>query len=141
MKNYKLPESYNDIPNRLSDGDVVSCLQRQNINWVFINDFKNFSDRKDETISNWLNISLRTFRNYKKPENKIKDNVKEQILLLLSLYKHGVEVFGSIEDFNQWLNSDNFYFDGKNPGSFLNTVSGIRFVDDSLTGIEYGDNA
>ena len=87
-----------------------------------------------------LNISVRTLRNYKKPENKFKKNVKEQLLLLLSLYKHGNEVFGSSEEFNNWLNSENFYFDGVAPVTLLNTVTGIRFTEDRLTAMEYGDN-
>ena len=94
----------------------------------------------DEAIAKWLNISVRTLRNYKKPENKFKDNIKEQLLLLLSLFKHGNDVFGSSSSFNEWLNAGNFFFDGTAPASYLNTVTGVRFVDDRLTAIEYGDN-
>jgi uncharacterized protein (DUF2384 family) len=54
---------------------------------------------------------------------------------------HGIEVFGTKEKFEQWLNTENFFFDKKSPVSFLNTVTGIRFVNDRLTAIEYGDNA
>ena len=140
-KTYKLPSEFEEIPNRMSDGDVVFWMKSNDVNWSFINMFKGFTSIRDETISEWLNISVRTLRNYKKPENRIKENIKEHILLLLSLFKHGIEVFGSIENFNQWLNSENFYFDGLNPESFLNTISGIRFLDDRLTGMEYGDNA
>jgi uncharacterized protein (DUF2384 family) len=50
-------------------------------------------------------------------------------------------VFGSAKEFDNWLHGENFYFDGKTPNVFLNTVTGIRFVDDSLTAMEYGDNA
>jgi len=137
----KYPDEFNEIPNRMSDGDIVFWMKANDINWSFINMFKGFTSIPDETISDWLNISVRSFRNYKKPENRIKENIKEHILLLLSLFKHGNEVFGSIDDFKQWLNSENFYFDGFKPETFLNTVSGIRFIDDNLTGMEYGDNA
>lgn len=67
--------------------------------------------------------------------------MKENILLILSLVIHGIEVFGTKEKFEQWLDTKNFYFDNKSPVSFLNTVTGIRFVNDRLTAIEYGDNA
>jgi uncharacterized protein (DUF2384 family) len=56
------------------------------------------------------------------------------------LIKHGIEVFGSVEEFHQWLNRKNFYLDNKTPNSYLNTVTGVKFVDDRLTAMEYGDN-
>lgn len=57
-----------------------------------------------------------------------------------SLIKHGKKVFGSKPKFEEWLQSRNFFFDGKPPIEFLSTVRGIRFIDDRLTGMEYGDN-
>jgi uncharacterized protein (DUF2384 family) len=59
---------------------------------------------------------------------------------LLSLMQHGIEVFGSKSDFDQWLATENFFLDGKEPNSFLNTIAGVRFIDDRLTAMEYGDN-
>src|SRR5690606_28670729 len=48
----------------------------------------------DSVLADWLNITPRTFRNYKhNAEVVLKGNVKEHIVLLLSLYKHGMEVF------------------------------------------------
>jgi uncharacterized protein (DUF2384 family) len=47
---------------------------------------------------------------------------------------------GSKDRFNQWLTAKNFLLDGKAPVSFLSTVTGIRFIDDRLTAMEYGDN-
>jgi uncharacterized protein (DUF2384 family) len=128
------------IPYELSNTDVITWLHSKEIDWKYMVIFKNYTSLKDETISDWLNISVKTLRNYRKPENKLKDNLKEQLLLLLSLFKHGSEIFGSIEDFNKWLNEENFYFDGKAPVSYLNTIAGIRFVESRLIAMEYGDN-
>jgi len=58
----------------------------------------------DSVLADWLNITPRTFRNYKhNAEVVLKGNVKEHIVLLLSLYKHGMEVFGNTADFEHWL--------------------------------------
>ena len=140
IKNYSKELKNIKIPGRLSNAEVISWLQSEDINWKYMLFFKQYSSLKDETISKWLNISVRTLRNYRKPDNKLKDNVREQLLLLLSLFKHGNEIFGSSEDFNNWLNEENFYFDGNRPVSYLNTVTGIRFVENRLTAMEYGDN-
>ncbi len=129
-----------DVPGHINDSEILSFLYTKDINWQHVNAIKTLTDFNDAILSDWLNISVKTFREYKKPQNTFKENVKEQVLLLLSLIKHGIAVFGSVEEFDQWLNRKNFYFDHKSPTSFLNTVTGIRFVDDRLTAMEYGDN-
>ena len=128
------------VPDKLSDNEVLYWLQTRDINWSYMTMLKADAAVTDEAIAKWLNISVRTLRNYKKPENKFKENIKEQLLLLLSLFKHGNEIFGSNSSFNEWLNAGNFFFDGAAPASYLNTVTGVRFVDDRLTAMEYGDN-
>lgn len=129
-----------DVPGHINDSEILYFLYTKDINWQHVNAIKTLTDFNDNIISDWLNVSVKTFREYKKPQNTFKENVKEQVLLLLSLIKHGIGVFGSAKEFDQWLNRKNFYFDNKSPTSFLNTVTGVKFVDDRLTAIEYGDN-
>jgi len=129
-----------NIPDRVSDSEVLRFLYKGNINRTYINSFKKYTSLTDDSISELLNINVKTFRNYKKIESKFNANIQEKLILLFSLFKHGSEVFGDINEFNKWLNSENFYFDGKTPVSYLNTITGIRFVDDRLTAMEYGDN-
>lgn len=134
------PSVLYEIPGKISTSEVLTFLQTKDVNWKHVNTIKSLTNFNDEVISEWLNISVRTFRTYRQPENKFKENTKEQIILLLSLINHGIQVFGSSKEFDKWLHGENFYFDGKTPNAFLNTVTGIRFVDDSLTALEYGDN-
>ena len=58
-----------------------------------------------------------------------------------ALFEHGAVVFGSVADFKTWLGRKNFFFDKNPPAAFLQTEDGMKFIDDRLTGIEYGDNA
>lgn len=134
------PEVLYGVPGQITDSEVLTILHTKDINWKYINTLKELTDFNDDVISGWLNISVRTLRTYRQPENKFKENVKEHILLLISLIKHGIQVFGNSKALNQWLNTGNFYFDGKNPDDYLNTVTGIRYVDDRLTAMEFGDN-
>lgn len=92
-------------------------------------------------LAKWLNITPRTFRNYKKNEDlQLKDNTKEHIIMILSLYKHGTEVFGNVSLFEEWLSKANYFLDNTAPTDFLETISGIKFIDNRLTAMEYGDN-
>lgn len=128
------------IPDRITDSEVLTLLKTKDINWTYLVLVKEYTKVKDTLLSEWLNISVKTFRNYKKQDVALKENVKEQIVLLLSLFKHGNEVFGSQEAFYDWLIAENFYLDGEQPIHFLKTITGIRFIGDRLTAMEHGDN-
>lgn len=128
------------VPNSINDSEILHLLNTTDINWKYVDTIKTFTDFNDDILSDWLNISVKTFREYKKPESIFKENIKEHVLLLLSLMKHGSEIFGSMKEFESWLDRENFYFDNKCPASFVNTITGIKFIDDRLTAMEYGDN-
>lgn len=138
-KNYKT-EIMESVPRNINDGEILHLLYSTDINWKYVDAIKNYTAFNDNVLSDWLNISVKTFREYKKPKSVFKENVKEQVLLLLSLMKHGTEIFGSVKEFENWLNEENFYLDNRNPASFMNTITGIKFIDDRLTAMEYGDN-
>lgn len=57
------------------------------------------------------------------------------------LLAHGIEVFGTEDQFMRWMTTANFYFDKKAPLEFTTTTEGLKFINDRLTGIQYGDNA
>lgn len=99
-------------------------------------------DLSDIIVSKWLNITTRTLRNYRKANDiQLKDNTKEHIITILSLYKHGIEVFNSKSDFEQWLSTKNLLLDNKAPMEFLDTISGINLINNRLTAMEFGENA
>lgn len=96
----------------------------------------------DIVVSNWLNITTRTLRNYRKSkEIELKDTTKEHIITILALYNHGIEVFDSKADFEKWLSTKNMLLDNKAPLEFLDTISGIKLIDNRLTAMEFGENA
>jgi len=133
-------EGIAEIPEISNFTKVLFYLRQNNINWVYFNYFKQLTTLNDEIISDWLNINSKTLRAYRKPESVSKDNIKEHLVLLISLYKHGIDVFESAENFDRWILAENYFLDNKAPKEFLETISGIKFVDDRLTAIEYGDN-
>lgn len=136
----KTKESIKDIPEIGDLTKIFFYVNNHNVNSQYLNILKELTNLKDDILSNWLNINTRTFRNYRKSDIVLKDNTKEHIVLLISLYKHGIEVFDSIENFDKWLTTENFLLDKKAPMDFLDTVSGLKFIDDRLTALEYGDN-
>jgi uncharacterized protein (DUF2384 family) len=128
------------VPANLRESEMFYLHSVNRVDWQYVNALKTFSEFNDEVIAGWLDISVKTFRQYKKPDSVFKDSIKERVLLLLSVIKHGADVFGSAKKFEEWLNKENFFFDKKCPSLFMNTVGGLKFIDNSLTGMEYGDN-
>ncbi len=132
---------YSAIPAQINPSQVLALVHAGKITSKYMHVLKAVSAIADDVISDWLNINVKTFRSYKSKNVKIKEDLQEHTLMLLSLMKHGAEVFGEADNFNEWLDTDNFYLNWKKPNIYLNTISGIQFIDDQLTGMEYGDNA
>lgn len=120
--------------------NMLLYVYKSDINSRHLNTLKTLTNLNDDIVAGKLNINARTLRNYRKGNVSLKGNTKEQVVLLLSLFTHGIEVFGTKENFDAWLDAKNVMLGLKRPLDFMDTVSGIRFIDDRLTAIEYGDN-
>ena len=130
----------NKVPSYVNEADTFNLLYASDVDWQYVYTIKTYSDFNDQVLSEYLNMSVKTFREYKKPNSVLNANLKEQVVMLLSLLKHGEAVFGTMKLFETWLNAANFYFNGKAPSAYLNTITGIKFVDERLTAMTYGDN-
>lgn len=137
LKKYSNADS---LPPVVSEPDILYAVRSQNIDSSHITMLKDLSGLKDDLLSSTLNMNTKTFRSYKLAPSSIKPYVQEHVLALLSVFKHGIAVFGTKEKFNQWLGKINYYFDNDAPLNFLNTISGILHVDYRLSAIEHGDN-
>jgi uncharacterized protein (DUF2384 family) len=133
--------SKSHVPSIGSDIDILFFIKNEEVDLQYLNYLKEITSFSDEVIAIWLDVSVKTLRNYRKSESDLKESLKEHLVLLLSLYQHGTDVFGNAENFDKWLDTKNYFFDNQAPKDFLSTSSGIRFTDDRLTAMEYGDNA
>ena len=129
------------IPSRVDTNVTLGLIQTGKVGPQHLQAIKDLTLFNDEKISDWLDISVKTYRLYKKPHSSIKARIKEHAVMALSVIKHGIELFGTREKFIKWLELENFFFDKKAPVEFMTTNSGIKFIDDRLTALEYGDNA
>jgi uncharacterized protein (DUF2384 family) len=128
------------IPSSVSEPDILYAVRQNKITSNHIDVLKRLSGLKDELLSTSLNLNIKTFRSYKLKPIPIKPYLQEHVFSLLSLFKHGIAFFGSSAKFGEWLQKENYFFDNDMPINFLNTISGIRYTDDRITAMEYGDN-
>jgi uncharacterized protein (DUF2384 family) len=130
-----------DIPSRVDNNVTLRMIQSGKVSSAHLLAIKELTALNDEKISSWFDISVKTYRSFKTPAAGLKARLQEHAIMALSLIKHGIEIFGSAVNFTAWLEKENFFFDKKPPMNFMNTNSGIKFIDDRLTAMEYGDNA
>ncbi len=131
------------IPVHITPADVLTLIRQHEVTPGYVRAIKDLTGLSDDLISDLLNISVKTFRSYKRPQAglRLKEDIQEHTVMLLALMKHGIDVFGDRDRFGRWLQTPNPYFGNGLPVRYLNTISGIRYTDDRLTGMEYGDNA
>ena len=140
--NMTAKEIYKDIPAQVDAYKTLELVKSGYKTSGFIIMLKSLTNENDQKISDWLSISIKTFRSYRNtPKKNTRYALSEHLIMLISLFKHGKDVFGTTDKFDEWLNKENFFFGKQAPKEFLNTISGIKFVDDRLTGMQYGDNA
>lgn len=131
-----------NIPSGVDSGKTLRLVKSGKYFSDYFNFLKLLSKESDEAIARWLNIDVKSFKTYQHSKEDLKKPVLlEHVIMLISLFKHGYDIFGTPDNFKTWLNQANFYFDKKSPSHFLDTISGIRFIDDRLTALEFGDNA
>jgi putative toxin-antitoxin system antitoxin component (TIGR02293 family) len=124
----------------VDDRDVLQLIStiREGIKYAL---FISLAEKSPFSLSEWsgfLHISERTMQRYKKEKKSFDPIYSEKILEVTLLYKFGIEVFGSNEKFNAWLETKNIVLGGVKPKAMLDNTFGINLVKDELTRIEYG---
>lgn len=124
----------------IDDKNVLSFIEiiRSGIQFKIFLVFANSSPFTLNEWSNFLHISERTMQRYVREKRRFDSLQSEKILEIAMLYKKGIEVFGSSEKFNSWLETDNLALGKTKPKSFFDSSFGINLLKDELTRIEYG---
>ncbi len=126
--------------NILDDSNAYSLIQaiKQGISFSL---FEKLSRVSQFTIRDWssiLHLSERSMQRYKKEGGTFGSVSSEKIIEITMMYKFGVEIFGSKEKLNTWLNIENVSLGGAKPKDLLDTSFGMGLIKDELTRIEQG---
>lgn len=90
-----------------------------------------------QEIAGIMHISERTLQRYT-PATLIKTEHAEKAIELARLYERGTEVFGTIDNFNDWMKTPNYTLNGEPPLNLLDTSIGFELILQTLGRIEYG---
>lgn len=103
--------------------------------------FDTFANKSPFNINEWstyLHLSERTMQRYKSEKRTFDPLQSEKIIEIALFYHKGVEVFGTSEKFNSWLETDNLALGSIKPKMLLDNSFGISILRDELNRIEYG---
>lgn len=90
-----------------------------------------------QEVADIMHISERTLQRYT-PATLIKTEHAEKAIELARLYQRGIEVFGTINNFNDWMKTPNYTLNGESPLNLLDTSIGFELILQTLGRIEYG---
>ncbi len=124
----------------LDDGNIFSIINavKKGLQYSF---FERLTANIPFTLREWsqfLHLSERSLNRYKKEKAVFGNTASEKILEITMLNKYGIEVFGSQDKFNHWLNTKNVALGGIKPKTLLDSSFGIQMLKDELTRIEHG---
>lgn len=113
----------------------------EGLNSSAVEDFISISDSSVHFVSDVLDITTKTLHKYLKENAKLTRTQSEKILKLIKLYEVGLEVFGNIKAFNEWLDKPSYGLNSLIPRDIITLSTGIDLVQDELMRIAYGDFA
>ncbi len=124
----------------LENKDVLQLIDitRKGVDY---NTYKKFTASYPLNPAAWskiLNMSERTIQRYKREKKRFDSIHTEKFLLIMLLFKKGVEVFGNTSNFLTWINSKNIPLGGVKPLDLLDNSFGINMVKDELIKMEHG---
>jgi putative toxin-antitoxin system antitoxin component (TIGR02293 family) len=93
------------------------------------------------TMHEWaqiLHVDARTLQRYRTANLTFAPLQSEKILEIKILNKLGADVFGGMERFDSWLNTENISLGGVRPKGLLDNAFGIALIKDELIRIQYG---
>jgi len=87
---------------------------------------------------NIFDMSVKTMSRYQKENKKLSPRLSETALKFVNLLDKGLEVFGELQAFRNWLSKPAYGLGNKIPIELLNTNTGIDLIEEELLRIEYG---
>ena len=87
-----------------------------------------------------LDLTEPTLRKYIKTGKELNTGLSEHLIQLFELFDKGMDTFGSLEEFKNWLPHLNIGINAV-PMDLLDTLTGINMIKSELIRIDYGVTA
>jgi len=119
-----------------NDNDFINII-RNGIPKQAMTHLMDIADISLVEMAGIMHTTDRTLRRYT-PTQKLPLDQSEGIVAMAMLYSRGEAVFGSMDEFREWMNTKLQPFGNKKPKEFLDTSLGIGMIMDELGRIQHG---
>ena len=136
MTNAKVLSKYKS--SIINDLSIVRSANR-GVNSEVFNELAEITGINPNFLAEYIfGVSFRMVLRYQKENKNFNPRNSETALKLIKLFSKGIEIFGSMNSFMNWLNKEACTLGNQVPLRMLNTDIGIDLIEEELIRIEFG---
>jgi putative toxin-antitoxin system antitoxin component (TIGR02293 family) len=128
-------KSYDDF---LSNKRAIISVIREGVPYSLFKVIREYSPFSEGDWSVFLNISSKSLQRYKQEEADFKPSQSEKIIEVAEVTQKGIDTFGDVSKFKQWLETPNFSLGNVKPLELLKDSYGKEMVISELVRIDHG---
>lgn len=120
----------------INEADLIA-LARKGVKLASVESVSEHLSISMSKMSELLHTSQRTFQR-KKKNDIMNPYISEQTIEIAQIVARGVEIFGTKEEFNNWLATPLLTFGNQPPLNYLDTTFGTQFILKELGRLQHG---
>jgi uncharacterized protein (DUF2384 family) len=121
----------------LGNNHSIVLSARKGIKTKLFYDLAETIKMPEKSLAAIINLSARTISNYTESKKNLEPIYGEHLLKIIALFVKGEAVFGTIEEFNYWLNKP-FWNTKQTPLEWLVTSGGVDLLMEEVDKIAQG---
>ncbi|WP_224994464.1 antitoxin Xre/MbcA/ParS toxin-binding domain-containing protein [Cesiribacter sp. SM1] len=113
-------------------------LRDEGVDVQYFRNLQDHSSMPKAELAHFLGVDPTTVDNYRKQNKKFTGDSAEKLLKLHRLFALGEELFGSTDEFTDWLHMPSPGLEGQKPVGLLHSITGIGEIEKQLNRIIHG---
>ncbi|MEO8886769.1 MAG: antitoxin Xre/MbcA/ParS toxin-binding domain-containing protein [Mucilaginibacter sp.] len=101
-------------------------------------DFLSLSGFTQNEFQETFKTTVKTIQNHVIRKLNLDAALSEKLLKSFALYDRGTALFGSANNFHQWLHAPAYGLGNQLPFTLMDTITGMQLIEEELIRIEYG---
>ncbi|TAD83084.1 MAG: DUF2384 domain-containing protein [Bacteroidetes bacterium] len=122
----------------LQNKTLMASTVKQGVPYTFYEVVRSFMPFTEIEWADILNVSTKSLQRFKQMNKIFKSNQSEKIMQMAEVTHHGLETFGDLGRFTQWLQTPNYALGNVTPKSMLANAYGKDLVMAEIHRINYG---
>lgn len=97
-----------------------------------------FFEYKQNDLATFLDVDPSTVSRWKKKDSEIGTLQSKNIFDIDEIIAKGIRIFGTKENFKEWLNTTNYSLGDKKPVELLKNPYGVEMVEEAIDALSWG---